>query len=228
MRWLMSALMVVAVTTAFAGSDAGPTYILAIRDVKPVAVSVVRAADVVAIPLSIASDQRDPVQRFEDIRGAKRLILDKARENKRLTIKEGPLSLSARPMSKLSLLSVASYSSYEQPSTASLTIMMSLDPQAPDVFAAAGEITRFMNSIKFAEKTQCSLGQVQLAVTDPEQHRAALLQLIAQDVRRTKDQMGIKGTFSIEGLQGPVIVRQMDEARVELFLNYSVTLNGAE
>ncbi|MFA4944520.1 MAG: hypothetical protein WC789_07445 [Lentisphaeria bacterium] len=149
-----------------------------------------------------------------------------AKQNKKITIKDGPLSLSARPSSKMSFIS--SYSSYEQPSTANLTIMIPLDPQAPDVFAAAGEITRFVNGIKFADKTHCNLGQVQLAMSDPEQYRASLLQLIAQDIRKTKELMGSKGTLAVEGLQSPVIVRQMDETKVELFLNYSVTLNGTE
>ncbi len=226
MRWTIATVMTIAAATVFADSGVSPTYILAIRDAKPVSVSLVRTADFVAIPMSIVSEQKEPAQRFDDIRAAKRLIQDKAKENKRLTIKDGPLSLSARPTSKMNFIS--SCSSYEQSSTANLTIMIALDPQAPDVFAAASEITRFVNGIKFAEKTQCNLGQVQLAVADPEQHRTALLQLIAQDMRRTKEQMGSKGTLAIEGLQGPVIVRQMDETKVEVFLNYAVSLNGAE
>ncbi len=40
--------------------------------------------------------------------------------------------------------------------------------------------------------------------------------------------MGGKRTLAGDGLQPPVIVRQMDEAKVELLLNYTATLNGAE
>lgn len=226
MKWIVTAAMMVTVASAFGGSEVSPIYVLAIRDAKPVSVALVRPADYVAIPISVVSEQKDPSQRFDDIRAAKRLIQDTAKQNKKITIKDGPLSLSARPSSKMSFIS--SYSSYEQPSTANLTIMIPLDPQAPDVFAAAGEITRFVSGIKFGDKTQCNLGQVQLAVADPEQHRAALLQLIAQDIRKTKELMGSKGTLTVEGLQSPVIVRQMDETKVELLLNYAVTLGGVE
>jgi hypothetical protein len=226
MRRIATAVLIALATTAFGASEVSPIYILAIQDAKPVSVALVRQADYVAIPVTIQSDQKEPSRRFDDIRAAKRLIQDKAKESKKVIIKDGSLSLSARPMSNMSFIS--SYSSYEQPSTANLTIMIPLDPQAPDIFAAASEITRFVNGIKFADKTNCNLGQVQLAVGDPEQHRAALLQLVAQDIRRTKEQMGGKGSLTIEGLQSPVIVRQMDETRVELFLNYKVTLNGAE
>lgn len=226
MRWMIPTVMIVVAATAFAGSDVSPIYILAIRDTKPVSVALERTADWAAIPASIVSEQKEPAQRFDDIRAAKRLIQDKAKENQRIIIKDGPLSLYARPMSKMSFS--YSYSSDEQPSTANLTIMIALDPKTPDVFAAASEITRFVNAIKFGEKTQCNLGQVQLAVADPEQHRAALLQLIAQDMRRTKEQMGSKGTLAVEGLQSPVIVRQMDETKVEVYLNYAFSLNGAE
>lgn len=226
MRRMITTAIVMVAATAFAGSDVSPLYILAIRDAKPVSVSLVRTADFVAIPVSIVSEQKEPAQRFDDIRAAKRLIQDTAKQNKKITIKDGPLSLSARPSSKMSFIS--SYSSYEQQSTANLTIMIPLDPQAPDIFAAASEITRFVSGIKFGDKTQCNLGQVQLAVADPEQHRAAILQLIVQDIRKTKELMGSKGTLTVEGLQSPVIVRQMDETKVELLLNYAVTLGGVE
>lgn len=226
MKWTVTVVMMATVAIAFGSSGISPIHIVAIRDAKPVSVSLVRPADFVAIPVSIGSEQKEPAQRFDDIRAAKRLIQETAKQNKRITIKDGPLSLSARPSSKMSFIS--SYSSFEQTSAANLTIMIPLDPQAPDVFAAAGEITRFVSGIKFGEKTQCNLGQVQMAVTDPEQYRASLLQLIAQDIRKTKELMASKGTIAVEGMQSPVIVRQMDETKVELFLNYSAVLNGME
>lgn len=226
MKWMVAVAMLIAVASASGGSEASQAYVLAIRDPKPVSVTLVKPADYVAIPVSIVSGQKDPVQRFDDIRAVKRLIEDTARQHKKITVKDGPLSLSARPSSKMSFIS--SLSSYEQPSMASLTLLIPLDPQAPDVFAAAGEITRFVGGIKCGDSGQCNLGQVQLAVADPEQHRAALLQLIAQDIRKTRELMGGKGTLTVEGLQSPVIVRQLDENKVELFLNYFVTLNGAE
>jgi hypothetical protein len=226
MKWIVTAAMMATVATAFGGSEISPIYVLAIRDAKPVSVALVMPADYVAIPVSITSEQKEPSQRFDDIRAAKRLLQDAARQNKKITIKDGPVSLSARPSSKMSF--VSSYSSYEQPSTANLTVLIPLEAQAPDVFAAASEAARFVSGIKFADKTQCLLGQIQLAVADPEHHRAALLQLIAQDIRKTKELMGTKGTLTVEGLQSPVIVRQMDETKVELLLNYAVTLIGVE
>ena len=226
MKWTIASLMIGIAASAYAGSEVSPIYVLAIPDVKPVSVALVRQADYVAVPVTIVSEQKEPAQRFDDIRAAKRLIQEKAKANKRIVIKDGTLSLSARPTSKMSFIS--SYSSYEPPSTAHLNIMLPLEPQSPDVFAAASDITRFVNAIKFGEKTQCTLGQIQLAVADPEQHRPALLQLIAQDVRKTKEQMGVKGNLTVDGLQSPVIVRQLDETKVELLMNYSVSLNWTE
>jgi len=217
MKWATNILIIGIASSVFAGSEISPIYVLAIHDVKPVSVSLVKQADFVAVPVTITSEQKEPLQRFDDIRTAKNLIRGKANENKKIVIKDGPLSLSARPTSKMNFL--ASYSSYEAPSTASINIMLPLAPQSPDVFSAAREITRFVNAIKFGEKTQCNLGQIQLAVADPEQYRPALLQLIAQDVRKTREQMGVKGNLTVEGLQSPVIVRQLDETRVELLMN---------
>jgi hypothetical protein len=226
MKMLIPSVLMVFTLSAFAGSEVSPIYVLAIQNAKPVSVALVRQAEYVAIPVTIVSEQKDPSIRLEEIRMAKRLVHEKATENKKFIIEDGPLSLSARPMSKSGFM--ASYSSYEQPSTANLAIMVALDPQAPDVFVAASEITRFINGLKFTEKTQCNLGQFQLAVADPEQHRGELLKLIAQDVRKTKEQMAVKGTLTVDGLQSPVFVRQLDETRVELLINYTVSLNWTE
>ncbi len=226
MKRMILAVMLAAATTVFGGSEICSTVVLAITDAKPVSVALVRQADYVAIPVTILSDREEPTQRFDDIRTAKRLIQFKAKRDKKIILKDGPLSLSATPTSRKSFMS--SCSSYNEPSMATLSLLIPLDSQTQDVFTAAGEITRFISTIKFDDGIRCHLGSVQLAVADPEQHRAALLQLIAQDIRKTKEQMGIKGNLTVEGLQSPVIVRQLDEAKVELLLNYSLTINWSE
>ncbi|MDO9265367.1 MAG: hypothetical protein Q7U02_15460 [Desulfosalsimonadaceae bacterium] len=228
MKWIITSWMIIFSASAYAGSEISPIYVLAIQYERPVSVALLREADYVAVALTIESEQDEPSQRYNDIRAAKRLIQDKARESKRILVKDGAISLSARPTSKMSMSSISSYSSYETPSTANLTILLPLDLKSPDVFSAASEISRFVNAIKFGKKTKCNLGQTQLAVADSEQHRPALLQLIAQDVKKTKEQMGVKGNITVEGLQSPVIVRQLDETRVELFMNYSVLLNWVD
>jgi hypothetical protein len=40
--------------------------------------------------------------------------------------------------------------------------------------------------------------------------------------------MAAKGSLTVEGLQNPVVVCQLDETRVELFISYSVALNWSE
>jgi hypothetical protein len=111
MRRSIATAMVVAATTAFAGAGVRPVYILAVRDARPVSVSLVRTADFVAMPVSIVSEQKETARRFDDIRAAKRLIQDKAIANKGMTIRDGPLSLSARPVSKMAAFSSFSHMS---------------------------------------------------------------------------------------------------------------------
>jgi len=58
--------------------------------------------------------------------------------------------------------------------------------------------------------------------------RTMVLFMIATEAEKTREQMGIKGHFTVQGLQSPVIVREFDETRVELSLNYSVSLDWTE
>lgn len=225
MKTLIPPLLLAFAVTASGGPETGPEYVLASREARSVAVSIVRPADFVAVPISIVSDQKEQSLRFDDIRTAKRLIKEKANTGQRIIVKEGSLSLSASPGARSGHASVASGDAMP---TAVLTLMVALDPQAPDVFAAAGEITRFMAGVKVGEKARCNLGQVQLAVADPEQYRTDLLKRITQDIRRAKELMGREGSLAVTGLESPVLVRQTDESNVELFLNYAVTLTELE
>ena len=219
-KWIGVAILglMLAVSPAFAGS--GVRYVCAYTGEKSVAVSLKKPAEYVSMVLTVGSDQRDPQKRFADIQAAAELILEKSKGEAGLLVHRGSVSLSPRPMSKLA--SVSSYS-VSSPSVATLHVLVALEDKT-DVYACASRIRRFVDAIKMPAKAEYSLGPAQLTMADPEKHRKELLEAISDDLGALRTAMRGAGTTSINGLERPVLVRQIDDRNVELFIDYTMTV----
>jgi hypothetical protein len=202
----------------YAGSTA--YYVFAFSGPRSTAVSMEKNADFVSMPISIQSNQREPAARFAEIRQAQDLLLAKAKEQSDIVIHKGAISLSPQPASRMS--SISPYS-YTPPSTAQLYILARMDGNI-DAYASAARIRRFVDSITMPGRSEYSLGQIQLTIANPEQYRQKLLEMILEDVSLVQKTMRALGSVSITGLENPVLVRQVDDQRVELFINYSMTI----
>ena len=212
----LTALMISA--PVWAGSSS--LLVIAFSDRQYVSTVLRRQADYVAMPVSISSDQRDPIQRFAEIRDAKRLIQKKAEGNPDIVIHSGPVTLSAKPISKLSYISSYSGGSSE----ADLHILVPFKGKNRDVFSCASMIRTFLNDITMPGKANIQLGSIQLAADNPEQYRTVLLQMISEDVAQTKEKMNTDGKVQVSGLESPVLVRQSDDENVDLFINYQLSV----
>lgn len=212
----LSALMISA--PVWAGGSS--LLVIAFSDRQLVSTVLRQQADYVAMPISISSDQRDPIQRFAEIRDVKRLIQKKAEGNSDIVIHPGAISLTAQTLSKVSYLSSYTGGSSE----ADLHILVPFKGKDRDVFSCASMIRTFLNDITMPGKANIQLGSIQLASDNPEQYRPGLLQMISEDVARTKERLKADGTIQVSGLEGPVLVRQTDDENVELFINYRLSM----
>jgi hypothetical protein len=204
--------------SASAGSETH--YVIAFAGDKATAVSVVKPAEFVAMALTVESSQKDPTARWNDIKQAQALILARATNQSGLVVHKGPVSLSARPGAS-KLASTFPYSSVS--SSAQLQLLVRLD-ETTDAFAGAARIRQFLDPLTLPGKAECSLGPIQLALANPEQYRLELLQQIAADVKYVSRAMQTPGQVTLHGLEQPVLVRQVDDQRLELFINYSMSL----
>ncbi len=93
-----------------------------------------------------------------------------------------------------------------------------------DVYESAIRVRQFIETIEMPGKSTHALGQLQLAVDDPERYRKELLENISKDVAFLKSTIGTKGKAFIKGLERPVLVRQVDDRNVELFIHYELTI----
>ena len=203
---------------AFAGGESH--YVFAFSGSKSTAVALEKDADYVCMSLTIHSSEKEPTQRFAEIKQAQDLILARAKDQPGLLIHKGVISLSPEPAAKISPISS---SSALNASAARLHVMAKLDAYS-DVYACATRIRRFFDSITMPGKSTYTLGEIQVAVADPEQYRQEILRKISADVAFVKETMQTSGTVSITGLEQPVLVRQVDDRKVELFINYSMTM----
>jgi hypothetical protein len=99
-----------------------------------------------------------------------------------------------------------------------------LSKERDNIFSAGIEVARFVEGLKLPGKAKVELGNLQLAVENPEQYRSKLLAEIAQEIKRTREGLGAQGTVKVEGLESPVLVRQTDDRHVEVFLRYSLSV----
>lgn len=198
--------------------------VIAVPGQRPVAATVMRKADFVACPVSLSSDKKEPEERFADIQAATRMIVRAAENNPKIMIHSGPVSLSGDSQSSFSLSKLSS--GYDSHSTARLHILVPVGDGRPDVFAGGLAIKQFLAGVKFPDKVQCSLGQIQLAVDNPEQHRQEVLKAIAESIKQVRGVLAQDGEIQVMGLASPVMARQADDESIELFINYSLSISG--
>jgi hypothetical protein len=152
------------------------------------------------------------------------MIMRAAEQNPKIMIHSGPVFLSGESESSFSLSKLSS--GYDSYSVARLHILVPVGDGKPDVFAGGLAIKQFLAGVKLPDKVKCSLGQIQLAVDNPEQHRQEVLKAIAESIKQVRGVLAQDGEIQVMGLASPVMARQADDENIELFINYSLSLSG--
>lgn len=186
-------------------------------DEPQVSVRLVLKADYLALPVTLTSTQGDPRQRNADLNEALRLVVTAAREG-RLRLDMGVLSLSARKGKFLG-------PRWDVESEARFHLLAPLDAEH-DVYGCAEEMTQFINGINLPSKTKVSIGKTVLVMENVHRHREELLNGIAGDVKKARLVFDPRGKVVVSGLESPVLIRQVNEEQVELFLRYTLSVES--
>jgi hypothetical protein len=219
-QMLIPLTIFLASVSAWAGS--GSDLVMALPDYDPVAVFLREQADYVAMPVTISSDRRDPVQRLSEMAAAKRLIQKKAEENPDIIVNTGQVRLSREPTPRTGTRMGAS----EPVHTVRLNILVPFKGKGRDAFACATMIYKFLGDIVMPGKARIRTGEIRLAVDNPEQYRPVLLQMIVDAVDKAEKSVKAKGESEINGLVGPVLVRQADAENVDLFIDFQLDVEA--
>ena len=202
------------------GWSSGRTVVLAVPAPRSVATVLVMPADFVSVPINVTSDQKNTALAYDESRQAVEMIREKVKENGKFRASTGVISLSEHKSS----FGISSGAWSQPAARAQIYLLVPLTKDRDDIFAAGVEAARFIETLRLPGKAKFELGKLQLAVENPEQHRSKLLEMIAQEIKKTREALGTQGSVKIEGLESPVLVRQADDRQVELFLNYSLSI----
>jgi hypothetical protein len=187
-------------------------------------VAILVEADMVEAPVTILSEHRDAVQRFKEIRDAQEKILRRANWKSEIEVQPGTIALSSGPVSD----GYSSVYDYYRDESAALNVhVLAKLYSGRTLYDGAARIQEFLEDINLPSRTRLIVGQYRLAVRNPEQYRGILLRKISEYVEYTKAATGFSGVITLTGLQDPVLVRQVDERYVELFIDYTMTLETA-
>ncbi len=201
------------------GWSSGPLIVVAVAEPRTVPVSLVIPAEFVSVPIRVTSDQKNTALAYEESRQAIELITKKAKDGGRFRTSMGVVSLSQRQGG----FGISSGSWNQPAATAEIHLLVPLAKEGDNLFGAGAEAARFVEALSLPGKAHLELGVLQLAVENPEQHRTQLLGLLAAEIRKTREAMAAQGNVRVEGLEGPVLVRRLDERNVELFLGYKLS-----
>jgi hypothetical protein len=103
----------------------------------------------------------------------------------------------------------------------SLRILSPLTPDA-EVFEIIRQISLFVARIEVPNDAEVRIVSTTMAVADAEQQRDRLMQLIREQIAKTREQLGAN-VLTVTGLDGPVLVRQLDPLSVEFYLDYQLS-----
>ena len=225
-KFAITMLLIVAALPALAGisSGSGGVFVVALSEPRRVAVALTMPADFVSVPIRVTSDHKNTATAYEESRQAIELISKTAKEKGQFRISTGVVSLSQHKGG-----SGISSGSWSQPAAAAdIYLLVPFTKERDNIFAAGAEAARFVEALHLPGKVRCELGTLRLAVENPEQHRAKLLEQIAQEAKKTRDAFYTDAGIRVEGLESSVMVRQADDRNVELFLDYSLSITTAK
>jgi hypothetical protein len=176
------------------------------------------------VPINVISDQKDTALAYEETRQALEMITQKAKEKGQFQTSTGVVSLSQRKGG----YGIGSGSWSQPAAEAGIFLLAPFTKERDNIFSAGAEAARFVEVLHLPGKVRCELGRLQLAVDNPEQYRAKLLGLIAEEIKKTREALSADGSVKVEGLESSVMVRQADDRNVELFLNYSLSVSTSK
>jgi hypothetical protein len=207
------------VSTAVAAGKT-PVIVFALATPDTVATKLTQRADYVSLSLTISSEERDPEKQYEELNQAIKVVRSAAKGDQKIDIYAGPVYLSSEPKSKIAS---SSYQSYSQ---AQLNLLATLGT-GDTLYSCAASMQRFVKALTLPGKSKSSIGQIRIAVKNPEQHRDQLIKMIADAVKKAKDafEPGAAISLKVEGLENPVSVRQLDDEHVELFIGHSIHMD---
>ncbi len=197
------------------------------ENLRSTAISVVLPANYLCGSVVITSRAKDPAKQADDIRLTLQALIAAAERSPKVLIHQGAL----RGTNGTGQSLFNNPNGWSTPTLQStVRLVCHTDGTLSDTFDATRELRLFINGFKPVGECSLQLSALGLAIDSPELQRESLLELIQQQARSLQQRFGGRSSITVVGLDGPVLVRQLDDTNVELFIDYqlSVTVDHGE
>lgn len=179
---------------------------------------VCKNADYVALPVTLSNNKKDAKVRIEALSDAMKRIEDASEKTPELKIDYGMVSLSGSEGKRFKA------PSWQRESKIEFNLLLPLDSKGNDIYQRTQQLGQFIEKLELPSIIKSRPGKALLVVDNPEKYRRQLLGMISKEVEEYKTSLKSKGKVIIGGLEKPVIIRQIDAQQVELFLDFSMTV----
>lgn len=213
MRWAAGILAVLLFPNPAFAQARGAVTFAAVED-RSVAVGLVQRADYIGRTLVIGSGEEEPDRRHRAISAARRAVFSALADSKQVYLLDAPAFVSSSGLT--------GGAGENAPSEARIHILLPIIDSDQDIFEGAIEIRELIAGLQIPGGVSLSLSPVSLAVDSAENYRGRIVEGIYSLAAALRERMKGSGRIIIEGLEGPVRVRQVDNVRVELYLDYSL------
>jgi hypothetical protein len=237
-RLFASLLALAAATSAFADNPVTGVIAIPFPTQRATAIALVQPADYLCATVTLSSRAKDPARQAEEIRETSRQLSAAVSKSPLLQIHEGTLrfyggggaGFDSSYTSRLLSLPSSAFSSSSGGSplfSSSVRVLYKLDGSQNDTFQAATALRKLVDTLATSNPTSVHISSLTLAVEAPERQRERLLSLIRESAEAMKKTFHAD-TVTIGGLDGPVLVRQVDDASVELFIDYTLSVSASK
>ena len=206
---------------------------------SPTAIALMQPADYVCAIVEITSRKKilskDLAAQTDDIRQTTKLITQAVEKTRNLSLHTGPVrfsatdAFSARGAVSISTVAsgITSFVSGATPASQTLRILCKLTPDQTDTLDSTLALNNLINTIQPPAQTDLRIATIMLAVDTPERQREQLLNLI-RDSAAAMRKIFAATRLTIEGLENPVQVRQVNDTQVELYIDYKLSVETGQ
>ena len=183
------------------------------------AVSIVQPADYLCAIVSVRSTAKDPERQAATVQETVRRLTTAVQRSSTLQLHQGPARMFGGPSGSGALFSKPSYTPGSLQTN--LRVLSPLTPDA-EIFEVIRQVSQAIARIEVPNDAEVRIISTTLAVAAAEQQRDRLMQLIREQIAKTREQLGAN-VLTVTGLDSPVLVRQLDHLSVELYLDYQLS-----
>ncbi len=216
---LLAALAAFAAAPAFAVTNSASLTLAFDPPHSPPAVVIRRPADYLCATVTIRSTAKDTDRQAVAVQETVRRLTTAVQRSNTFQLHQGPVRVFGAGSGSSFLSGKTNYAPGSLQT--SLRILSPLTPDA-EVFEIIRQISLFIARIEVPNDAEVRVVSTTMAVADAEQQRDRLMQLIREQIAKTREQLGAN-VLTVTGLDGPVLVRQLDALSVELYLDYQLS-----